>query len=84
MIKSSKSSYRSQTLYLHYTTEGSVFMSIMIRKVEYLFPLGLIAKALIDIPDLELAKIFEIKDSNFNPLRLLEQTSGKKTREESL
>lgn len=52
MIKSVRPSYRSQTLYLHYTTDDLVVMSIMIRKVEYLFPLALIVKALVDIPDL--------------------------------
>jgi len=44
----------------------------MIRKVEYLFPLGLIIKALKDIPDLEISRKFEVSKSNFNPLKLLE------------
>lgn len=43
----------------------------MIKKVEFLFPLALIVKALYDIPDLEFVKIFEINGSNFNPLNLL-------------
>lgn len=72
MIKSVKPSYLAQTLYLHYTTDDTIYMSIMIKKVEYLFPLALIIKALFDIPDLEFIKTFEIKDSNFNPLNLLQ------------
>ena len=71
MMKCVKTSYRAQTLYLHYTNDDTVYMSIMIKKVEYLFPLALIVKALFDIADLEFVKLFEVKNSNFNPLNLL-------------
>lgn len=59
-------------------------MSIMIRKVEYLFPLGLIVKGLINIPDLEFMRMFEVAESNFNPLRLLENMNDKKTHNDCL
>lgn len=55
-------------------------MSIMIKKVEYLFPIGIIMKALFDLPDLEFVKMLEIKDSNFNPLKLLEHNQKKNLR----
>lgn len=79
MIKSVKNSFLSQTLYLHYTTDDLIYMSIMIKKVEYLFPLGLIIKALVDIPDFAFMQLLEITGNNFNPLRILQNTAENKT-----
>lgn len=33
----------------------------MIKKVEYLFPLGILIRAMIDIPDLDLYKLLEFQ-----------------------
>lgn len=41
----------SQTIYLHYLNNGSIMMRVHIKKAEYLIPLTLILKALIDTND---------------------------------
>ena len=43
----------------------------MINKVEYLFPIAIIIKALADIPDLTFIELVDIPNSNFNPVKLL-------------
>lgn len=70
-IKSTTDSYRCQTLYLHYTHEGGIFVSIMIRKVEYIYPLGVIIKALIDISDKSLIEMISDRDSTFNGIQVV-------------
>lgn len=82
-IKSSNSKYLSQTLYLHYTLDGGVYLSLMIKKVEYLFPIAIIIKALADIPDLTFVELIDIPESNFNPVKLLHDAHSRdlKTRE---
>lgn len=71
MIKCSHKNYLSQSLTLHYTTNNSVYLSIMIKKVEYLFPLGIIVKGLVDLPDLSLIQKLEIKNSSWDPVVIL-------------
>ncbi len=58
----------------------------MIRKVEYLFPLSVIVKALVDIPDLTFVKFFDIPKSNFDPVILLSDSLNRnlKTRSDCL
>ena len=58
----------------------------MIRKVEYLFPVGIIIKALADIPDLTFVQLIDIPNSNFNPVKLLQDAHSRdlKTREQCL
>lgn len=49
----------------------------MIRKIEYLFPIGLIIKALVDMNDFSFVKLLEIENSNFNPIDLLRELHAK-------
>jgi len=70
-IKSTNNAYKSQSIYLHYTFEGNMFISIMIRKVEYLFPLAVIMKAIEDISDQLLVEMLTESDSTFNGMHLL-------------
>lgn len=69
-MKCTNFAYKSQTLYLHYTYEGHIVMSIMIRKVEYLIPLIVLMKAIEDIPDKVLIEMLT-KDDSFNGVYLL-------------
>jgi hypothetical protein len=43
----------------------------MIKKVEYLIPLGVVIRCLIDIPDLELFKILSVNETGFVPVTLI-------------
>jgi hypothetical protein len=43
----------------------------MIKKVEYLIPLGVVIRCLIDIPDLELFKILSVNETGFVPVTLV-------------
>ena len=44
----------SQTIYLHYLSNGSIIMRVHVRKAEYLIPLTLVLKALIETNDREI------------------------------
>lgn len=70
-IKSAGLGYKTQTIYLHYTFEGNMFVSVMIRKVEYLFPLAVILKALEDLPDQLLLQLLAEPESAFDGTILL-------------
>lgn len=69
-IKCTNLAYKSQTLYIHYTFEGNIFVSIMIRKVEYLIPLAVLLKAIENVPDRVLIQMLTSDDS-FNGIYLL-------------
>ncbi len=58
----------------------------MIKKVEYLFPIAILIKALVDIPDLTFVELIDIPESNFNPVKLLQDahTRDLKTKEQCL
>ena len=43
----------------------------MIKKVEYLFPLGVILRCLMDIPDLDLFKLLSVPETGFVPLTMV-------------
>jgi len=79
-IKSSNSKYFCQTLNLHYSFDGGVFLSLMIKKVEYLFPIAIIIKALVNIPDLTFVELIDIPHINFNPVKLLQDAHGRNLR----
>lgn len=86
MIKCANHHYVNQTLYLHSQIDDELVISIMIKKVEYLFPLGVILRCLMDIPDLELFKILSVPETGFVPLTMIQNLQKKKlfTREDCL
>jgi hypothetical protein len=59
---------------------------MMIKKVEYLFPLGVILRCLIDIPDLEIFKMLSVSETGFVPLTMIQNMHKKRlfTREDCL
>jgi len=76
-LKCSNDAYRTQTLYVHYTYEGNFFVSIMIRKVEYLIPLGVLMKAIEDVPDSVIVQMLT-KEESFNGIYLLKDLAQRK------
>lgn len=79
-IKSSSTIYKNQSLTIHYTSEENIYMSIMIKKVEYLFPLSVIIKALGDISDFTFVNLIEVPGSNFNPVNLIKDLHDRNLR----
>lgn len=57
----------SQTIYLHYSYDGNIYLNIMIRKVEYLIPAVVVLKALMEMSDRELYNMIVrgFKDNSF-------------------
>lgn len=43
----------------------------MVKKVEYLIPLGVVLRCLMDIPDLELFRVLSVNETGFIPLALI-------------
>lgn len=72
MVKSTIPTYRSQTLYVHYGTDNNIYMTLMIRKTEYVFPAMLIIKAISDLSDMEIISLLKVEHGNFNPIVMIE------------
>lgn len=76
-IRCASGAYKSQTLYVHYTYEGNFFVSIMVRKAEFLIPLGVLLKAVADVPDAALLSMLS-RDESFNGVYILKDLAQRK------
>lgn len=72
MVKSTLTDYRSQTLYVHYGTDNNIYMTLMIKKTEYVFPAMLIIKSLSTTSDRDLISLLKVEHGNFNPIVMVE------------
>lgn len=71
MVKSTTMAFKSQTIYMHYGTDNNMYITLMIKKSEYVFPAMLILKALTDLNDKQLVDVLK-NDNDFNPTNLIE------------
>lgn len=81
-IKSVADNYSAQTINLHYAVEGNVYMSIMLKKVEYVIPLGVILRALIDASDEVLARLLCWGEEGFNGVVIAEDLARRGLRDQ--
>lgn len=71
MVKSTTPAFRSQTVYVHYGTDGNMYMTLMMRKGEYVFPVMVIIRALTNKTDKEIVDLLG-NNNDFDPTALIE------------